>query len=132
MDDKPEKMKSRHNQRIAAVEILYGMDLRGDDEFIPTDDDFTNELVAGVTKYRTTIDGHIESQLERWTLKRVSYVDRAILRVATYEMYGLNTPGEIAINEALELTRRFTDEGDNKSVRFNNAVLDKIKKSLKK
>ncbi len=132
MEDKQKQSKSRHNQRIAAIEILYGMDLRGDEALTPTEDEFTNALVEGVTKYRSTIDGHIEPQLERWTLKRLSFVDRAILRVATYEMYGLNTPAEIAINEALELTRRFTDEGDNKAVHFNNAVLDKIKRALKK
>ncbi len=124
--------KTRHAQRVLSVELLYSLDLNSAETFTPSDYEFVNEVVAGILKYQETIDEIINSQLERWTLKRLSYVDRAILRLATYEMYAMQTPGEIVINEALELTRTFTDEGDNKAVKFNNSVLDKIKKSLNK
>ncbi len=123
---------TRHAQRVLSVELLYSLDLNSTATFEPSEHTFVNEVVSGILKYQDTIDEIINSQLERWSLKRLSYVDRAILRLATYEMYAMQTPGEIVINEALELTRTFTDEGDNKAVKFNNSVLDKIKKSLNK
>ncbi len=123
---------TRHAQRVSAVELLYSLDMNNETTFTPSEYDFVNEVVNGILTYKETLDQIISEHLERWTVKRLSFVDRAILRLATYEMYAMEIPGEIVIDEALKLTRTFTDEGDNKAVAFNNSVLDKIKKTLKK
>ena len=78
------------------------------------------------------VDEVIVANLQNWKLKRLSYVDRAIIRFATYELFYTDTPHEIVINEALNLTRKYSDEGDSKMVGFTNKVLDNIKKYLKK
>ncbi|MCD6482580.1 MAG: transcription antitermination protein NusB, partial [Candidatus Izimaplasma sp.] len=78
------------------------------------------------------IDNIIIDNLVNWRINRLSFVDRAIIRFAVYELYYTDTPYEIVINEALNLTRKFTDEGDSKQVGFTNKVLDNIKKYLKK
>ena len=70
--------------------------------------------------------------LTNWKIQRLSFVDRAIIRFATYELLLTNTPQEIIINEALNLTRKYSDEGNNKMVGFTNKVLDNITKYLKK
>ena len=125
-------MKSRREQRALIIEMLYQMDLTNEWTTQKSEFDFVNENIVGIQENLEKIDALIESHLERWSLKRLSFVDRAILRFAVYELYATETPGEIVINEALNLTRTFTDEGDNKAVSFNNSVLDKIKKTLKK
>ncbi len=125
-------MKTRREQRAYMIEKLYAWDLLGTTAFEETGNAFVDETLQGVLKHRMRIDELITAHLQRWSLKRLSYVDRAILRLATYEMYETETPGEIVINEALNLTRTFTDEGDDKAVAFNNSVLDKIKKTLNK
>lgn len=126
-------MKSRREQRAAIIEILYTIDLLDHWELPESlETDFIRDMVSGILKNRDKIDALIVAQLERWSLKRLSYVDRAILRLATYELYDTETPHEIIINEALVQTRAFTDQGDNKAVSFNNSVLDKIRKSLNK
>ena len=125
-------MKTRREQRIRVIEILYTMDMQGIDEFEATEVEFVNEIINGVLKHQSMIDELIQNHLIKYTLKRLSYVERAILRMATFEIYGTKTPAEIVINEALEIARQYSDEGDGKSVKFTNSVLDKIKMALKK
>lgn len=123
---------SRHQQRVKIIEKLYNMDINNETTFEPQDDPFVNDAIKGILTYQEKIDQLITDHLVKWSIKRLSTVDRAILRLAVYEMYDTNTPAEIIINEALNLTRTFTDEGDNKAVGFNNSVLDKIKTTLNK
>ena len=78
------------------------------------------------------IDEIIENHLTNYHLNRLNSVDRAILRLATAEMIENKNPDNVIINEALELTREFSDSGDNKAVHFNNSVLDNIRKDLRK
>ncbi|MFH5882101.1 transcription antitermination factor NusB [Liberiplasma polymorphum] len=125
-------MKSRREQRALIIEELYKLDMNDMQKFTLTEFEFVDEMIQGILDNLPKIDTLISEHLERWTLKRVSYVDRAILRLAVYEMYATDTPAEIIINEALNLTRTFTDEGDSKAVSFNNSVLDKIKKTVNK
>ena len=125
-------MKTRREQRIKILEILYTLDLQGENDFEPTQNAFIDEIIAGVITYQETIDALIQNHLIKYTLKRLSYVDRALLRMATFEMYGTPTPAEIVINEALEIVKLYSDEGDGKMVGFINSVLDKIKIALNK
>lgn len=98
------------------------------DNFEKSDD------AIGLANYVTLnierINNLITKSLTNYTLDRLNSVDKAILRLATGEMLQNVTPREVVINEALELTREFSDSGDNKAVRFNNKVLDNIKNNL--
>ena len=123
-------MKTRRQQRIKAMEILYTMDLQENQSYEPINNAFIDEIVRGVLKHQAILDELIQNNLLKYTLKRLSYVDRAIIRIATYEMYASKTPVEIIINEALEITREYSDEGNEKMVGFTNSVLDKIKQAL--
>ena len=125
-------MKSRREQRTMVIENLYACDMNDSREVRITEYAFVDEMLKGIFEHMSVIDTLISDHLERWSLKRLSFVDRAILRLAVYEMYATSTPSEIIINEALNLTRTFTDEGNSKAVAFNNSVLDKIRKTLKK
>jgi N utilization substance protein B len=127
-----EKQVSRREKREVIIQKLYEMDIHQEYVFEETEFPFVNESLHGVIEYLEAIDKRIESNLQNWKLNRLSFVDRAIIRFATYEMVYTNTPEEIAINEALNLTRKYSDEGDHKMVGFTNKVLDNIAKSVKK
>jgi len=94
--------------------------------------DFYFTTLEGITNNLTKIDQLIADHLEGWSLSRLNKVDKAILRLAVYEMLDETTPTKVAINEAIELTKNFTDTGDKKSPNFNNKLLDKIGKTLTK
>ncbi|WP_195952518.1 transcription antitermination factor NusB, partial [Clostridium saudiense] len=74
------------------------------------------------------IDSRIVNALVNWKLDRVSKVNLTILRLAVGEMLFVDdVPGSVAINEAVELTKKYSDE---KSTSFVNGVLDKVLKTL--
>ena len=85
--------------------------------------DFCRELLMGVESHQSTIDATIESISENWTLSRMPLVDRNILRIAVYEIEGDTVPYEVAINEAVELAKRYTTD---EAARLVNGALGKI------
>ena len=90
-------------------------------------DSYALELVNGVYNNLEDIDSVIESKLKKgWTIKRISKTSLAILRLAVYEMkYNDNVPESVAINEAVELAKKYTvDESG-----FINGVLGSVAKS---
>ena len=94
-------------------------------------DEFYFELVNGVLTHKEQLDQIINDNLRGWSLSRLNKVDKAILRLATYEMkYCQDTAKKIVIDEALELTKEFSDTGDGKARSFNNKVLDQISKHI--
>ncbi|MDE6407714.1 MAG: hypothetical protein K2K50_03825, partial [Anaeroplasmataceae bacterium] len=68
--------------------------------------------------------------LEYYTIDRLNLVDKAIIRLAVSEMLEGKEPRQVIINEALEITKLYTDLGDHKAVSFNNRLLDNINKKL--
>ncbi len=84
---------------------------------------YTDDLVDSVLVNKESLDGAIGSILENYSPERVDPVDRAILRLATYELLHTEIPRKAVINEALELAKRF---GTTDSRRFVNGLLDKI------
>lgn len=130
----------RNNSRVRAMIILYNYDLTKEldiegiseiinnniEEEFPIDIDFSNDLIRGVINNLSNIDELINNHLENYTIDRLSYVDRNIIRLAVYEMLYLNHPIEIVINEYLNISREFTQIENYDTVKFNNAVLDKI------
>lgn len=124
--------RTRRQLREDIVKRLYEMDITNEFTVIESGYPFVDETIENIIKHKDKIDEFIQTNLTNWKLSRLSYVDRAILRFATYELWLTDTPSEIIINEALNITRKYSDEGDNKMVGFNNKVLDTISKYVKK
>lgn len=89
--------------------------------------EYTETLVRGVLDNLDSIDKTIVRFAENWTMNRMAYVDRNILRLSTYELLHTNEiPVKVAINEAVELAKRF---GEDDSSKFVNGILDRIAKT---
>lgn len=84
---------------------------------------FLKELVEGVLNNINDIDNNISKYLENWTIDRLGLTDQAIIRISVYELLYTNTPNLVCINEAIELSKKYSDEKVSKMI---NGVLDKI------
>jgi len=90
---------------------------------------YAGELCAGVVSNLAKIDGSLTCASEHWSLNRMGRVDRSILRVATYELMFLpDIPINVAINEAIEIAKRF---GSEESPQFVNGVLDRVASTVR-
>lgn len=136
---------ARHRARQQALQLLFQWDMRRTphDEILggyygsllisedspasPRKDAFAEALFRGATENLTSIDERIARHAEHWKLPRMPAVDRNILRLAVYEMLHTETPPAVAIDEALELARRFAGE---ESVHFVNGVLDAVRREF--
>lgn len=87
--------------------------------------DFANALLVGTLEHRREIDKHLTKLAAHWTLPRMPVTDRNVLRLGAYEILFSETPGQVAVNEAIMLAKRY---GDKNSVRFINGVLDRLYK----
>ena len=126
---------ARKSARAAAVQMVYenmlggegGEEtLRGLIEFTPEEDDqaYIDSLLSGVSAHAEELDAAIEKCLKGWTLDRIAKVDRAVLRVAAYEMrYTKETPAAVVINEAVALAQRFDSPT---AAKFVNGVLSSL------
>jgi len=86
--------------------------------------DFTEGLIAGVKEHQARIDAMISQVAENWRLDRMAAIDRNILRLGAYEMlFCPEVPAKVAINEALELAKRYSTA---QSSRFVNGILDRV------
>ena len=92
-------------------------------ESVEIENDFVNTVVNGVLEYRNDIDRIANKHLKDWTIDRLSKTDQAILRMGIYELVYTDTPEVVAINEAVELAKEYSDE---KVKNMINAVLDSI------
>ena len=139
----------RHNGRIVAIQVLYTIDFNNenidnfDERFVDIQEQIESEeyqveidfilakkLIKGVLKNKIEIDKIINSVIEGWNVETLSIVDRAIIRTATYEMKFTKTPKPVIINEAIEITKAYSNLENNEQVRFNNRLLDKISKVI--
>jgi len=86
---------------------------------------FADQILIGVKAQRTPVDAAIDGRLENWTIHRLAAVDRALLRLAAWELlYCDDTPPRVAINEAIELAKRYGS--DERTAKLVNGVLDRI------
>ena len=125
---------NKREERILIIEKLYSYDMNNDYVYItPLDDysDYITDTVNYICSNLVQIDNTISSSLINYKINRLSYVDRAIIRLATAEMI-LGLAPSVAINEALEIVKVYTDEGDGNNVRFVNKVLDNISKNIER
>lgn len=130
---------TRRQKRVLVMQKLYYLDLFNcslQDVINTVFDDQQNmdsetiEFIADVYNKRAEIDALISKSLTNYSLERLNLVDRAIIELATYEMLSGVVPA-VAINEAIEITKEYSDTGDKKAVSFNNSLLDRIKNNLK-
>lgn len=84
---------------------------------------FSHELLSNAVRYQGAVDQVLEAAMVAWQLKRLARIDRDILRLAVVEMDYLGTPDKVAINEAVELAKRYSDED---GYRFINGVLRRV------
>ena len=134
----------RSISRVKALFMLYQYDLCNQEVNLDSfdtlleevelsndyDEAFALELFNGVTNNMETIDKVIAINLDNYPLDRLSYVDRNILRIGTYELLYTKTPKQIIINEMIELSKVYSETKDFMTSKFNNSVMDKIAKFI--
>ncbi len=95
-------------------------------EEMEVENEFVNEMVYSIREKQKDIDKIANEYLIDWEIDRLSKVDKAILSIGIYELLFTKTPPVVAINEALELAHKYSDE---KVVKMINGTLDRIYKS---
>jgi N utilization substance protein B len=127
---------ARRKARALALQALYEIDSVGHEagevvtrllasEALPEENAaFTRELVSGVIQNRETIDQNIRRFAPAWPIEQIPVIDRNILRLAIFELlFDNRVPVKVAINEAVELAKRF---GSDSSPKFVNGVLGSV------
>jgi len=130
--------QARRRGRERALQFLFSLDFNGhtwqeklEDFWVinpvkPGAKQYAEELIQGVSRHLDELDGEIAGSLDNWTPDRIGYVERAVLRIALYEMrHCADVPDSVAINEALEVTKIF---GSEDAPKFINGVLDRLKR----
>ena len=92
-------------------------------ESLEIDNEFVKEIVYGVVTYKNDIDELANKYLNGWKINRLGNTDKAILRMGIYELMYTKTPEVVAINEAVELAKTYSDDEVRKMI---NGVLDKV------
>jgi N utilization substance protein B len=125
-------LSARSKARKRALDLIYASEMRGRSALDALDEqsevgqvnDYTIELVRGVTEHRARLDEVISSYAQGWTLDRMPAVDRNVLRLGVYElMYADDVPDGVAVTEAMNLVR---DLSTDESPAFVNGVLGTI------
>ena len=125
---------NRSEARYKAMTILYQINLYENNnikydipevikEQLEIQNDFVNELVYGVIENKDKIDELANKYLKDWTIDRLGLTDQAIIRIAIYEIVYTDTPNLVCINEAIELSKKYSDDKVSKMI---NGILDKI------
>ena len=104
-----------------ACRFAYTHDREDTDVQLPT---FLTELVSGVQAKKEELDKQITQHLKAgWTIERLTLVERNLLRLGVFEITSFDTPQLVAVNEAIELAKDFSDQ---KSARFINGLLSQF------
>ena len=135
-------MGSRRKARECALQMLFAADVAempaddvirsywaelGEPDLDQTAREFATRLASRTLSNLELLDERIRSRAEHWRISRMAVVDRNILRLAVYEFLYEPTPRTVAINEALEIARRFSTY---EATQFINGILDAIKRDL--
>ena len=127
-------MKNRSELREVIMKVIYQVNLLDEakldydlseliKEQIEVQNDFVNTSVDGIIEHKTEIYKLANKYLNKWTIDRLNKVDQAILSLGIYELLYTETPSVVAINEAIELSKKYSDESVTKMI---NGVLDKV------
>ena len=124
---------SRTKSRTDAMKILYQINLYRKNKINYSvediiqnnniDNEFTLELINGVLDKEEELNILANKYLNNWNISRLGLTDAAIIRIALYELLYTDTPSKVIINEAIELSKNYSDE---KVVKMINGMLDKV------
>lgn len=114
--------------------ILYQLDIAKDQKLnvsiddtikanVEVENEFVKQVVYGCVTYKDKIDNLANKYMNDWSIDRINKTGAAILRMAIYELMYTDTPEVVVINEAIELSKKYSDDNVRKII---NAVLDKI------
>jgi N utilization substance protein B len=127
----------RRLSRVKAVQSLFQVDMSGTDKDEAIDNvilshekkaDFLEQLVSGTLEHLEDIDEILKKHLLNWKIERVGNVDRAVIRMAIFEMkYVPEIPINVSLNEAIDIAKGF---GGDESGKFVNGVLSKVAETL--
>ncbi len=128
------EQKNRSELRVDIMTILYQKNVYDKNkmkydledimkEVMEVENEFVKEMVYGVTTYQREIDELANKYLNGWTIDRLGNTDQAILRMGIYELLYTDTPDVVAINEAVELAKAYSDDDVKGMI---NATLDRI------
>ena len=135
-------MGSRRKARECALQMLFAADVAqtapddlvktywaelGETDIEDSAREFATRLAVGTLAHTNELDERIRVRAEHWRIARMAIVDRNILRLAVYEFLHETTPRTVAINEALEIARRFSTY---EATQFINGILDAIKRDM--
>ncbi len=114
--------KNKINYDVDEVinEMIEGLDIEDRKRI---DIEFLTKLIKGVIENINVIDENINKYLTNWNIDRLGLTDQAITRMSVYELMYTDTPSLVCINEAIELSKKYSDE---KVTKMINGVLDKI------
>ncbi len=129
-----DNMKNRSELREIIMKVIYQTyildktknEYNIDDlikEQLEIENDYVNTCVEGIIKNQKEINKLANKYMNNWTIDRLNKVDKAILSLAIYELMYTDTPSVVAINEAIELSKKYSEEAVTKMI---NGVLDKI------
>jgi len=130
-------MARRSRAREVALQMLFEDDVNPrpsideTKEFLrarlhsPDLEEFCLTLIQGVRRNQSELDALLAKTADNWSLERMAATDRNVLRLGAYELLYTDTPGRAAINEAVELAKRY---GSANSAPFVNGILDKFLK----
>ena len=135
-------MGNRRFSRELVIQFLYLTEMNEGDiasqleafwESNPNKDEgiqsFTEDILNNIFEHKKEIDAQLEKYSDNWTLSRMTVIDRNLLRMAASElMYSKTVPPKVAIDEAVEIAKKF---GSEDSPNFINGILDRILKELK-
>ncbi len=125
---------SRSELREKAMVILYQINICKEQKMdfdiekiihdnLDIDNEFVKDLVFGVITYKEELDKLANKYMKNWTIERLDKTGCAILEIALYELKYTDTPEVVVINEAIELSKKYSDDNVRKII---NAVLDKV------
>jgi N utilization substance protein B len=129
-------MTTRRRAREVALQVLYEEDVNPLRELTVADQfvakrmlnnkpliAFAQQILSGVREHRDELDEILTKHAANWSIKRMTTIDRNILRMSSYEMLYGEVPGRVSINEAIELAKRY---GNRNSGQFVNGILDRV------
>ena len=127
-------MKNRSELREIIMKIIYQVNILEEanleydlneliKEQLEVENEFINESIAGILEHKDKINSLANKYLKDWTMDRLNKVDQAIISLGIYELMYTETPSIVAINEAIELSKKYSDDAVTKMI---NGILDKI------
>jgi N utilization substance protein B len=135
MTDKRKTSQERRITREIILKMLYNLDISGNDSEIALqnvlkfegsgyDKEYLNILSHGIVSNLTAIDKIIQKKSRNWKINRISRIDKALLRMAIFEIRFLkDIPSAVSINEAIELAKEYSTDDSGK---FVNGILGSL------